>query len=128
MDYQRKKNNKYILPAALYNQVIWLIRDYYRLREEANNLLYSDGMSMDGLPRGNKLSNETELKAMKREDLMRKINTINKERDKIPGEYRQGVWDNIMYRTAYPPDADRTTYARYKSRFIYGIAKALFWI
>ena len=78
MDYQRKKNNKYILPAALYNQVIWLIRDYYRLREEANNLLYSDGMSMDGLPRGNKLSNETELKAMKREDLMRKINTINK--------------------------------------------------
>ena len=37
-DYQRQRNNKYLLPNTVYHKTIWTIRDYYRVKESLNSL------------------------------------------------------------------------------------------
>ena len=44
---------------------------------------------------------------------------------KVPKEYRKGVWNNIQNRCPFPIDADRSTYARWKSKFIRDVAVSL---
>lgn len=124
-DYQRQKNNKYILPRAQYHRTLWLIRDYYRLKEEAEYMIRASPDLPDGMPHGTGRSDPTAEKAIKLSSLLDVVNLIECERDAIPEEYRHGVWDNVMYGTAYPRDADRSTYGRIKSRFVYGVAKGM---
>ena len=128
MEYQVQKNNKYILPQAVYNRTIWTIRDYYRIKQETDSMLGLSAISMDGMPHGSNIGSEVENKAIKREESVNTIKAIEKELKRIPEGYREGVWNNIVKREKYPADADRTTYARYKSRLIYGVAKALYYI
>lgn len=59
----------------------------------------------------------------KREKYISEIGTINEALEEIPFEYRQAVWNNIQFGQAYPLNADRTTYGRYKSKFIYKLAE-----
>ena len=106
--YQRQKNNKYILPAAVYNKTIWQIRDYYRLKEAQDSIIYQRGSS-DGTPRGSGVGDPTFYKA---EKLARALD----------------IWDSIQFRSPYPIDADRSTYGRLKSRFVYTVAKKLDYI
>lgn len=120
-DYQRQKNNKYILPRAVYNQTLWRIRDYYRLKETADDFLSTSAV-MDGLPRGGGISDKTASAAEKREKYLKDVKVIESELKLIPEEYQKGVWSSIMFGTAYPDDADRSTYSRYKSKFIFGVA------
>ena len=124
-DYQRQKNNKYILPRAQYHRTLWLIRDYYRLKEEAEYMIRASPDPPDGMPHGTGLSDPTADKAIQLSSLLDVVNLIESERDMIPEEYRRGVWDSVMYGTAYPRDADRSTYGRIKSRFVYGVAKGM---
>lgn len=126
-EYQRKRGNKYILPTATYNATIWIIRDYYRMKEDAANILVSSPED-DGQPKGGGTGDPVFSKAAQREELIRRITVIEGERDKIPEVYREGVWQNVLYRSGYPTStvpADRTTFARHKSRFVYGVAKKL---
>lgn len=123
-DYQRHKNNKYILPRAVWHKTLWEIRDYYRMTEEAENLLVASPSS-DGTGRKGSIGDPTFAKASKRERLLRRIDVIDEAKATIPDEYRKGVWDSVMYGTRYPDDADRTTYARWKSRFVYTVAVKL---
>ncbi len=60
---------------------------------------------------------------IKRERLIKETDIIKKSLECMPCEYRQGVWDNIQFYTAFPTNADRTTYGRYKSKYIYTVAK-----
>ena len=122
-DYQRKKG-KYILPNAVYHQVLWQIRDYYRLKTEADAIIEEGGaLANDGMPHGSPSPDGVFNKVQRRLDLLRIVDMVDDELAKIPKEYRAGVWRNILYRTAFPSDADRTTYARYKSRMIYNLAQ-----
>ena len=122
-DYQRKKG-KYILPDAVYHQVLWQIRDYYRLKTEADAIIEEGGsLANDGMPHGTPSPDGVFNKVQRRLDLLRIVDMVDDELAKIPKEYRAGVWRNILYRTAFPSDADRTTYARYKSRMIYNLAQ-----
>lgn len=50
---------------------------------------------------------------------------IETARDCIPEEYRQAVWDNIMYGKPYPQIAERSTYGHYKSKFVCKAAELL---
>lgn len=120
-DYQRAKNNKYILPRAVYNQTLWRIRDYYRLKETVEDLITSSA-SMDGMPRGGELSDVTAKAAIRRENYLRDVKVIETEIAAIPNEYQKGVWGSIMFGEQYPNDADRSTYGRYKSKFIFSVA------
>ena len=125
--YQRQKNNKYILPAAVYNKTIWQIRDYYRLKEAQDNIIYQRGSS-DGTPRGSDIGDPTFYKAEKLAKTADIVDVIEDALKQIPQEYRKGIWDSIQFRSPYPMDADRSTYGRLKSRFVYMVAKKLDYI
>lgn len=121
-EYQRVKNNKYILPRAVYNQTLWRIRDYYRLKETAEELIFTSSNS-DGMPKSNEISDTTARTAEKREKYLKDVKVIELEIKTIPNEYQKGVWNSIMFGEQYPSDADRSTYGRYKSEFIFNVAK-----
>lgn len=121
-DYQRKRNNKYILPYAAYHQTVWQIRDYYRLKEEAQAILDESPPPPDGQPKAQNLGDETAQKAARREAYLLKARQIEEALLVVPKEYRRGVWSNVTRFDPYPMDADRSTYGRWKSRFVYEVA------
>lgn len=120
-DYQRHKNNKYFLPNAVYHMTIWLIRDYDRMQQRLDEILLESSSSDDGIHSGNQGS-EVLAKVMKREEYRRKTLAIEEALKMIPEEYQRGVWNSVCHREPYPQDADRNTYGRWKSRFIYNVA------
>lgn len=124
-DYQRMKNNKYLLPGAVYHTALWIIRDYDRMVEESNDILLESPSPSDGMPRSSKLVDEVAGKAERRAGYARKIIAIEKALDRIPDEYQRGVWENITKRKAFPKDASRSTYSRNKSKLVYHVAKNL---
>lgn len=125
--YQRQKNNKYILPSAVYNKTIWQIRDYYRLKE-AREAILNQSTTMDGMPRGSGVGDPTFRKAEKLARVTDTIKVIEDAIEQIPSVYRKGIWDSIQFRSPYPLDADRSTYGRMKSRFVYLVARKLDYI
>lgn len=62
---------------------------------------------------------------IKTEERTRRIDAVDKAMEKIPLEYRRGVYENIAYRTPFPADAARSTYSRYKQQMIYHTAREL---
>lgn len=62
---------------------------------------------------------------IRRERMMQSIDAVDYGLSQIPEVYRKGVWDNIVKHQAYPDYADRSTYGRYKSKFIYNVAERL---
>ena len=124
-DYQRKKNNKYMLPSAVYHQTIWTIRDYYRMKQEASDILTESSAEYDGMPHGKKTVDIVAKKAMKRESLLAKTTAIETALADIPAEYQKPVWKNILFGTPFPANADRSTYGRNKAKFIASAAERL---
>ena len=121
-DYQPKKRNKYQLPTPVYHQTLWLIRDYDRIAAELEAILLESPDPPDGMPSCNTLSDEVARKAERRDQLLTKKLAIDKSLDRIPPEYRRGVWENVQLRKPFPIDADRATYGRQKSLFIREVA------
>ena len=127
-DYQRRKNNKYYLPKSVYHRTLWVIRDYERMKEEAESLVEISGVNTDGMPRGNEASDQVSRMAIKRCDLLKDVNVIDMALELIPEEYRAGIWNNIQYNKSYPTYAGVRTFARYKAIFIHSVAKGLNYI
>jgi len=125
--YQRQKNNRYILPTAVWNKTIWQIRDYYRLKEARDDIIYQRGAD-DGMPHGSGTGDPTFRKAEKLARVQDVVKVIEDALEQIPQEYRKGVWDSVQFRSPYPQDADRTTYSRMKARFVYTVARKLDYI
>lgn len=123
-DYQRMKQTKYILPRTVYHQTIWRIRDYYRLKERADDVIQGS-VDNDGMPRSKDPGSPVMRAVMQRERLIEEISHIDKALTEIPKEYRKGVWDNIQFGSPYPMYADRSTYGRYKSKFIFLVAEGM---
>ncbi len=129
-DYQRRKNNKYQLPNTVYHKALWTIRDYYRTKETLNSIAdTSVGISYDKdkvqtSGNGDSVFNA----AIKYGEAKQTVECIEKARSRMPDEYQQGVWNNILFDSAFPSDADRSTYGRVKSKFIYDVAEGLGYI
>lgn len=121
-DYQRTKQTKYLLGRTVYNKTLWRIRDYYRLKDVADNLIHQSHEESEPTGKTNKISDTVANVVIKRDKYIREINIIDKCLNDIPEEYKKGVWNNIMYNEPYPIYADRTTYGRWKSKFIYDVA------
>lgn len=124
-DYQRKLNNKYRLPREVYHLTLWQIRDYDRMKDEADAILEESPPPPDGQPKGQKQGDETASKAARREEYLRKTKAIEDALELVPPEYRRGVWKSVVYYDPFPIDAARSTYAMWKSRFVYECAYKL---
>ena len=120
-DYHPKKG-KYILPTSVYHQTIWIIRDYDRIVSELSDMMLASPAPPDGQPKGSSISDEVFAKTKRRDEYTAKKLAIEHGLEKVPEEYRRGVWDNIQMRKAFPHDAGRSTYSKWKSRFIYEVA------
>lgn len=123
-EYQPKKERQYLLPHNTYMEVIYIIRSYHTLKRECADILVSSPDRDEG-PSGSGISNAPLAYVIKTEERTRRIDAVDKAMEKIPPEYRRGVFDNIVYRKPYPADAARKTYSRYKQRLIYYTAKEL---
>lgn len=123
-DYQRKKNNRYILPKTVYHCTLWKIRDYYRLKDEADAMINHKGDDTCQV-QGGSPSDPVMVAVVKRERYIKEVDIISNSLKCMPVEYRQGVWENIHFGQAFPLCADRSTFGRYKSKYIYTVAKRL---
>lgn len=123
-DYRRKKQTKYILPATVYHQVLWKIRDYSRMCAEVEDMIQSSG-GEECYGRSNIPGDPVMRTVIRRERMMQSIDAVDYGLSQIPEVYRKGVWDNIVKHKAYPDYADRSTYGRYKSKFVYSVAEKL---
>ncbi len=111
-NYQRKKNNPYLLPKNLYGEVKYMLKDYERLKEEYQKLTEDNSEERNWLLLCTVAS---------------KIAAIDAAVSGIPREYRKGVLNNLENEHSkkgyYPADADYRTYQTYKQRLIYLVAK-----
>lgn len=83
-------------------------------------------MRSDGrTAQGNEDRGSTANTAIRLERIYSRIKAIEEAKKEIPEEYIKGVWQNILYAAPFPHDAGRATYSRYKSKFVYEVAKKL---
>lgn len=123
-NYQRKKNNPYKLPHNLYMRMLYLVRDYERIKSERSDILYNSP-ALDGQPHSG-LSNPTETKGIKLAMLDTECSAVEKALSNIPQEYRKGIMDNICYGSPYPYTAHRNTYSYWRTKLLNTIAKNLY--
>ena len=127
-DYQPTKNNPYTLPRELYRRILYLVRDYDRicfiLDCTASNGLQRPDLTDQRAPMGGH-ADPTARAAMKRIKLIEQVEAVIKALTAIPGEYRQGIVDNIIYGSRFPDIAHLNTWKRHKARFIYEVASNL---
>ena len=124
-DYQPEKNNPYWLPKSLYRRTLYLIRDYDRMVEEKEDIPTDKATGGQG---GGGIGDRTGSAGVRAAEISRDIAAVDHAMEMIPEEYRGGVWQSVAYSLPYPRDADRRTYSRWKSRFIYYVAANKGWL
>ena len=118
-NYQPQKNNPYKLPHNLYMRMLYLIRDYDRMRSEREDILHGSPAN-DGIPCAG-IGNPTENKAIRLMSTGSECEAVERALAGVPEEYRKGVWNNVCYQCPYPSDAGEATYKRWRIRFIYNV-------
>ena len=121
--YQPRKS-AFLLPHTVYYRTIWTIKGYYYHKEKIEDIILATP-EKDGMPKGTNISDPTAAKAMKIKESGKIVRIIDDEKSKIQEEYRQGVWQNVMYGERFPIDAHRNTYSYHKHKFIYNVAVRL---
>lgn len=117
--------NPYYLPNSLYRLMLATVRDYDRLCEERDDILYGSSAN-DGMPRGTDVGRPTERMAERLERIGGNIDAIDKALKQIPQEYRMHIFDNVRYGQPYPLDyAGAATWSRWRVKFLYFVAKNL---
>ena len=117
------------LPHNLYMQVIYLIRDYDRMKAEYESIVDESPQPPDGMPRTPGVSDPTSAKAIRLEELGKRIHAVESGIEIVPNEYRKSLWKNIVYRIPY--DTRYTSYRTYgyhKNKMIVTIARNMMWI
>lgn len=123
-EYQRAKNNPYLLPKTVYNRTLWVIRDYERMKAERNEIIHGGGTG-DGQPKGNAISKTTENKALKLVAIEQELKAVDEALELVESDLKNGVINNICHFVPYPHYPHRATWWRAKSKFIYDVASNL---
>lgn len=105
-EYQCTKNNPYLLPHHLYMRVLYIIRDYERLKQKSERKFEHENTKV-------------------LECAATEAQAIEEALTYVPVFYRDGVLENIMDGSRYPMGADERTFRRYKQRYVYYVAKLL---
>jgi hypothetical protein len=127
-DYQPKKIDKYVLPYNLYGRVLRIIRDYERLKNEYHDTLNTIQRPAFSEIKKVRVDDPTCRQAMKLSVISNELQAVEQSLMSVPHEYRGGVWDNALHGAPYPHDADKRTYGTWKQRFVYGVARNLYYI
>jgi len=104
--------------------MVWLVRDYDRLKFEYNAMIDELSKS-DGQPKSNIPGDPTASKAMRRETLDSLCKAVESGLLDVPKEYRYHVFNHVKYNTMFPNYADRKTWFLYQSAFLYSVAEKL---
>lgn len=123
-NYQSKKNNPYLLPHNLYMRMLYLIKDYERLKEARLDILYSSPVR-DGMPKGSDIAHPTEARAVELAMIESEIRAVEDAAMEIPLEYRGAIIRHIMGKEPYPYTAGEATWKRWQARMVYHTAKNL---
>lgn len=123
-EYIPKRSDQYTLPKNVYYQALYAVRDYARLRNEYNEMLYRSS-TPDGQPHSTMPGDPTGRLAVRISELSDKLTAIDRALHMIPEEYRRGVADNVMYGCRYPYTACMKTWSNYRRKFLFYTAKYL---
>ena len=124
-EYNPQKPREYHLEQSLYLRVLHTVRDYPRMIEKVNEVLYGGGNN-DGMPKSNDVGKPTEKKAIAIAETQDTLNAIENALKQVPIEYRQYIFEDVVYKTAYPLDyADKSTWRRNRMKFLYNVANNL---
>lgn len=121
------RSRSYVLPPELRQAVLWVIRDYDRLKLRYEEVVEASPPPPDGLPGSTKISDVAAMKAMQVAEIGLKIHAIEGGWEGIPEEYRRGIWQHIQGRAPFPADAHLETYKRWKQRYLFNVAVRLRW-
>jgi len=124
-NYQRTKNNPYLLPHKLYMRVLYIIKDYDRLKDEYRAIVDFSLPELAGMPGSSETANPTEDKAIKAAAISDELHAIEQALMMVPPEYRQGLMNNIKYRTPYPYTAHYNTWRYWRYKYTWNVAKRL---
>ena len=125
-NYQPVKNNPYWLPHNVYMGILYIIRDYPRMMSEQNAVIYATPEKHNGAK--SQHSDPTANKAIKLAMMSTRTDAIDFAMQDIPKEYRNAIWDNILYDIPYQIPGNRNTFRYWRSRFCYSVAKRLYYI
>ena len=84
-----------------------------------------DGISsgpQDGQPRAHEPHSAVEADAIRRAELSAQLSSVDRAFEKVPPEYRKGLWDAIVHRRYYPPTAGIKTWKRWRQRLLWWTA------
>ena len=124
-DYYLKNSD---MPEDLYRHTLWMIKGYDRMKEEYDNAIWDSPEPPDGQPRGSNTGDPTSREGLKRAELFRKLQAIEQAKLSLPEDYREGVWNNVLYKVPYPRAGHRSTWWRYKTAFIRKVAQNMSWL
>lgn len=100
-------------------RALWLIRDYPNVKAKLNAL---DGFSageQDGQPRAHNPHSTVEQMAIERAALSAQLSAVDRAFERIPPEYRRGIWEAITQRKRYPDTAGLKTWKRWRQRVLW---------
>ena len=139
----RPKQIERLLPHNVYMQVIYIIKDYHRMRQERQNILFST-QSHDGQPRGSQTSDTTAAKAVKLAALADRIDGVDRaihdtnalyadkvkrddveQFDALDAFADYGTFCYMLYNPAQETQPAYRTWNRFKSAFAYKVAENL---
>ena len=105
--------------------MIYLIRDYPRLLEEADAILEATPPQTE-TPEIQRQRNikATETTNIKYSMILRDIRDIEEAlKETVPPDARRAIMENILTGQRYPIDRHRNTYTKYKQRYIHRLAE-----
>lgn len=106
-------------------QIIYIIRDYDRLKVSQEDIILESPPPPDGMPRGSGPGDPTANKASKYAKERDKVRGIEKAMQSIPPEYLQPILDNIKESARFPDYANYKTWKTWKRILIRKVGENL---
>lgn len=121
------------MPTGIAKATIGFIQAYDEWVDQADSLLETGmGITTDGQPKGANTADPTAITAGRRERLLDDIRIIEKAKEHLPPEYRQGIWEWVkegkpLYQCKGTQYAGDRTWYEYKRNFVQEVAYKKGW-
>lgn len=127
-EWQQTKMTEYVLPDPVYYQCLWAIRDLERLENKLSELEEDIKAGVKGKAYVNEGRRDycdvkpTEINAIEKVNLERRINSIKKAFAGVPDSYKGYVMDSILNKVSPKKRYPDNIWKIWKQRFVYSVA------